>query len=193
MSSATPWMTVTPTMLAGLMRVDRRQQEDARGFFSRLFCADELRAIGADASIAQVNHSFTRRRGSVRGMHFQYPPHAETKFVSCLRGEVFDVAIDLRRGSPTFLQWHAELLSETNHRSLFIPRGFAHGFQTLRDDCELLYLHSAAYAPGAEGGLSPTDARVGIRWPLPLAEISERDAAHPPLTDAFKGLAIESP
>ena len=96
----------------------------------------------------------TASRGTVRGMHFQHPPHAETKFVSCLRGEVFDVAVDLRNGSPTFLHWHAEILSADNHRTLVIPEGFAHGFQTLSDDCEMLYFHTAAYNPEAEGGLN---------------------------------------
>lgn len=192
MSGSSPWLTIKPTPLAGLVRVERRRLEDARGFFSRLFGADELLAIGAAEPIAQVNQSFTRKRGSVRGLHFQHPPYAETKFVSCLRGQVFDVAVDLRRGSPTFLQWHGERLSEANHRSLYIPQGFAHGYQTLCDDCELLYLHSAPYASGAEGGVSPTDARLDIRWPLPFTEISERDAAHPPLTEAFTGIAAKS-
>lgn len=187
-----PWLQVVPTPLGGLAVVERRRQDDQRGFFGRLFCAEELGVAGFDASIAQVNHSFTRRRGSVRGLHFQYPPHAEAKFVSCLRGDVFDVAIDLRRGSPTFLHWHAERLSEANRRSLLIPRGFAHGFQTLSDDCELLYLHSAPYAAGAEGGLNPSDPMLGISWPLAFTDISERDAAHAALTPSFNGL-VENP
>ena len=192
MTAPAAWLQVTATPLAGLVVVERRRRDDSRGFFSRLFCAEELGAAGLDTSVTQVNHSFTRRRGSVRGLHFQYPPHGETKFVSCLRGEVFDLAVDLRRGSPTYLQWHAELLSDTNGHSLFIPPGFAHGFQTLSDDCELIYLHSVPYAPGAEGGLNPTDPALGIRWPLPLTDISDRDAAHAPLGADFTGLVEDS-
>jgi len=123
----------------------------------------------------------------VRGLHFQHPPHAEDKLVSCLRGEVFDVAVDLRQGSATFLQWHAEILSADNARSLLIPQGFAHGFQTLTDDCELLYLHSRAYAAGAEGALNVRDPALAIRWPLAFTDISERDAQHPLLTREFTG------
>ena len=192
MTSAQPWLKFTAAPLGGLLVVERRRQDDQRGFFGRLFCAEELGAAGFGTSIAQINHSFTRRRGSVRGLHFQVPPHGEAKFVSCLRGEVFDVAVDLRRGSPTYLRWHAEHLSEANHRSLLIPRGFAHGFQTLSDDCELLYLHSAPYAAGAEGGLNPTDPALDIRWPLPFTDISERDAAHAALAADFSGLAENS-
>jgi dTDP-4-dehydrorhamnose 3,5-epimerase len=125
----------------------------------------------------------------VRGMHFQYPPNSEDKFVSCLRGEVFDVAVDLRAGSPTFMHWRAELLSAENSKSFFIPKGFAHGFQTLTKNCELIYLHTQPYAPDAEGGLNPLDPRVGIEWPLPIADISPRDRAHASLAD-FSGLDL---
>ena len=107
----------------------------------------------------QINHTLTGRRGTVRGMHYQRPPHAETKFISCLRGEVFDVAVDLRHDSPTFLRWHAEVLSAENHRTLVVPEGFAHGFQTLAEDCELLYLHTAAFAADSEGALNANDPR----------------------------------
>ncbi len=176
------------TPLAGLLVVQRTAAEDTRGSFSRVFCSDALGAAGWEAPVAQINHSVTRRQGAVRGLHFQHPPHAETKLVSCLRGEVWDVAVDLRRGSPTFLQWHAERLSADNRRSLLIPRGFAHGFQCLREDCELLYLHSAAYHPDAEGALRPTDPRLAIGWPLPIAEMSERDRQHPLLGTDFEGV-----
>lgn len=188
MMATAPWLQVADTQLGGLRVVERRRHEDARGVFGRLFCAEELRAAGFDSAVAQVNHSVTRRRGSVRGLHFQYPPHGEVKLVSCLRGEVFDLAVDLRRHSPTYLKWHAELLSNSNRRSLLIPRGFAHGFQTLSDDCELLYLHSAPYAPGADGGLNPADPALGIPWPLPLADISERDASRAMIGTGFTGL-----
>lgn len=123
-------------------------------------------------------------------MHFQYPPHAETKFVSCLRGEVFDVAVDLRQGSPTFLRWHAEILGAGDHKTLMIPEGFAHGFQTLTEDCEMLYSHTAAYQPGAECGLNAKDPRLNIRRPEAIAELSPRDAAHPLLAGDFFGIEI---
>jgi len=130
----------------------------------------------------------TARKGTVRGMHFQRPPHAEMKLVSCVRGEVFDVAVDLRRGSPTFLRWHAERLSADNNRALLIPQGFAHGFQALTDDAELIYCHSAAYDAASEGGLNPRDPRLAIAWPLPITELSARDAQAAMLDAAFTGM-----
>lgn len=176
------------TPIAGLGVLQRRPLGDARGYLERMFCADELAPLLNGRSIAQINHTHTTRRGTVRGLHFQHPPHAETKFVSCLRGEVFDVAVDLRRGSPTFLAWHAERLSADNHRTLVIPEGFAHGFQTLSDDCEMLYFHTAAHHAAAEGGLHPQDPRLAIAWPLPVAGLSPRDAGHAPLTGEFQGV-----
>ena len=182
--------TVEATPLAGLRLVQRQRIGDARGFLARVFCADELRDAGWTRPIAQVNHTFTARRGTVRGMHFQHPPHAEMKLVSCLRGEVWDVAVDLRAGSPTFLQWHAAVLSAENGHALLIPEGFAHGFQALSDDAEMLYCHSAAYTSGAEGGLNPRDPRLGVRWPLPITEISQRDAGHAAIDAGFKGVDV---
>lgn len=171
--------TVDPTPLGGLVRVERRRVEDERGFFSRLFCAEELAGAGFDLPVAQINQTLTRRRGTARGLHFQLPPHAEIKLVSCLRGEVFDVAVDLRRSSPTFLRWHGEVLTSDNQRSLLIPRGFAHGFQSLADDCELLYLHSHPYVTRSEGAVNLLDPAVGIEWPLPFTAVSARDRTHP--------------
>jgi dTDP-4-dehydrorhamnose 3,5-epimerase len=179
---------IRTTPLDGLMLVARRRHEDERGFFSRLYCADELAAIGLSRPVVQINHTLTRRRGAVRGMHFQHPPHAEDKFVSCLHGSIFDVAVDLRRGSPTFLHWHAEALSADNARSLFIPQGFAHGFQTLEDDCMLVYLHTSPYLADAEGGLNADDPALGIAWPLPITELSARDRGHPRLDAGFNGI-----
>lgn len=181
-------LEILPTPLTGLHIVQRKRLEDARGYFSRLFCAEELGLAGFELPVAQANQTLTRRRGTVRGLHFQHPPHAEDKFVSCLRGEVFDVAVDLRRGSPTFLKWHGEILSAKNQRSLLIPQGFAHGFQTLSEDCELLYLHSRAYTAQAEGALHVTDPALAITWPLPIAELSPRDAAHAHWATTFSGL-----
>lgn len=174
--------------LHGLNLVERQRMGDARGFLARMFCAEELAAAGWNKPIAQINHSYTAVRGTVRGLHFQQPPHAEMKLVSCIRGEVWDVAVDLRAGSPTFLRWHAEKLSADNRRALLIPEGFAHGFQTLTDDVELLYCHSAPYAPAAEAGLHVQDARLAIVWPSPIAELSKRDAALPRVDAAFKGV-----
>lgn len=179
-----------PTPLSGLTLVERRSIEDARGFFERLYCGDEFRATGFGEQIVQINHTLTRQLGVVRGMHFQRPPHSEVKIVSCLSGEVFDVAIDLRMNSPTFLHWHGEVLSETNHRSLLIPKGCAHGFQALSDDCELIYLHSAPYSAGAEGAVSALDPRIGISWPKPIVAMSERDRSHPFLSEGFAGLEV---
>ena len=174
--------------LAGLKRVQRQRLGDNRGFLARLFCAEELAAAGWTQPIAQINHTFTAKQGTVRCMHFQRPPHAEMKLVSCIRGGVWDVAVDLRVGSPTFLHWHAERLSAENGCALLIPEGFAHGFQALTDDVELLYCHSAAYAAQAEGGLNPTDPRLDIRWPMAVTDLSVRDTGHPLITADFEGV-----
>ena len=180
--------TVTDLPLAGLKRVQRQRLGDNRGFLARLFCTEELASAGWVKPIAQINHTYTAKQGTVRGMHFQHLPHAEMKLVSCMRGEVWDVAVDLRVGSPTFLRWHAERLSAENSCALLIPEGFAHGFQALTDDVELLYCHSEAYAAHAEGGLNPTDPRLEIAWPLAIAELSARDAGHALITSDFEGV-----
>lgn len=182
--------SVTDLPLAGLKRIERQRMGDSRGFLCRLFCADELASTGWHKPIAQINHTYTAKRGTVRGMHFQYPPHAEMKLVSCIRGEVWDVAVDLRVGSPTFLHWHAERLSVENGCALLITEGFAHGFQALTGDVELLYCHSEAYATAAEGGLNPTDPRLGIAWPLAITELSARDAGHLLITSDFEGIRV---
>lgn len=182
--------TILDTALAGLKVVERQQQGDSRGFFSRIFCAEELAAAGWTRPVSQINHTLTKKRGAVRGMHYQRPPHAEMKLVTCLHGAVWDVAVDLRVGSPTFLQWHAEELSGSNQRALLIPEGFAHGFQALRDGCELIYLHSTAYHKDAEAGLNPEDPRLSIGWPLAIAELSDRDAQQFLLGPNFKGVVL---
>lgn len=177
-----------PTAIAGVEIIERLPLHDDRGYLERLYCASELSALTQGRPIVQINHSLTRRQGTVRGLHLQYSPHAETKLVTCLRGQVFDVAVDLRQGSASFLHWHGEPLSADNHRSLLIPAGCAHGFQTLTDDCELLYLHTACHVPEAEGGFNPTDPRLAIQWPRPIAERSTRDAAHPWIDAHFEGI-----
>ena len=181
---------ISDTPLPGLKVFRRAPVRDGRGSLERLFCADELRALIGQNVIVQINQTMTTKRGTVRGMHFQHPPHAETKFVTCLRGEVFDVAVDLRRGSPTFLRWHAEHLGGQRHKTFVLPQGFAHGFQTLTDDCELLYLHTAAYRPEAEGAVNPRDPLVAISWPVEISDISPRDASHPLLTPEYGGVGL---
>jgi len=183
-------LAVTGLPLAGLKLVERQRFADARGSFARLFCAEELHDAGWTGSIAQINHTSTARKGTVRGLHFQRTPHAEIKLVSCIRGEAFDVAIDLRRGSPTFLNWHGEHLSAGNCCAVLIPKGFAHGFQALTDDADLIYCHSTAYDVASEGGLNPRDPRLAISWPLPIAEMSARDAQASMLDDGFTGIAL---
>ncbi len=182
--------SITDLRLNGLKLVTRRCIGDSRGFLSRVFCAEELVEAGWKTPLAQINHTFTAKKGTVRGMHFQQPPHAEMKLISCIRGEVWDVAVDMRAGSSTFLQWHAEHLSAENGCAMLIPEGFAHGFQALSDDVELIYCHSRAYVSDAEGGLNPTDERLEITWPLTIAELSVRDAGHPLITGEFKGVQI---
>jgi dTDP-4-dehydrorhamnose 3,5-epimerase len=178
---------IQSTPLEGLKLIQRTMIGDKRGFLSRIFCAEELAAGGWSWPILQINHTLTKVPATVRGMHFQYPPKAEAKLVSCIRGAVWDVAVDIRRGSPTFLKWHAEELSAINQRSLLIPPGFAHGFQTLEPDAELLYLHSEPYAPACEGALNPRDPALSIDWPLEISTISEKDLKHPMITPDFSG------
>jgi dTDP-4-dehydrorhamnose 3,5-epimerase len=155
-----------------------------------MFCALELENAGWQQSIAQINHTYTARKGTIRGLHYQLPPHAEMKLISCIRGEVWDLAVDLRANSPTFLKWHAEYLTADNGFSLLIPEGFAHGFQCLTNDVELLYCHSSAYVPTVERGVHPLDASLAIDWPLPITELSHKDSEHPKLNLSFKGLEI---
>lgn len=183
-------LTAQPLQLAGLYRIERQRLGDMRGYFERLFCAKELASAGWSKPIAQINRTRTARRGTVRGLHFQYPPHAEAKLVTCLHGEVWDVAVDLRANSPTLLQWHAEVLSADNGVALLIPEGFAHGFQALTDDVELLYCHSAFYEPAAEGGVPADDPRLSIAWPLPITERSSRDTTFTPLRNDFAGIVL---
>ena len=174
----------------GLRIIERKPLADERGYLERMFCDEELEAIVGSRRIVQINRTLTSRGGVVRGMHYQHPPHAEMKIVSCLRGEVFDVAVDLRQDSPTFLNWHAEILTEENYRSLAIPEGFAHGFQTLTDNCELLYLHTAAYEMGAEDGLDSLDPRLSVNRPKAITERSFRDQKLCQIASGFRGISI---
>lgn len=179
---------ISGTPLEGLEVLRRKPIGDSRGYLERMFCTGDLEEVLAGRSIAQINRTLTREIGTLRGLHFQRPPGAEMKFVSCIQGEVFDVAVDLRPESNTFLAWHGERLTAGNGRTLVIPEGFAHGFQTLTPDCILLYFHTASYMPSAEGGLNCLDSRLGISWPLPVGEMSERDAALPRVGPDFVGV-----
>jgi dTDP-4-dehydrorhamnose 3,5-epimerase len=189
-SFSTPNFEIVETPLPGVRKVSRKVSRDHRGGFGRLFCSEELSAAGWKSNVAQINHSFTTFCGTIRGLHFQFPPYAEMKLVSCIRGEVWDVAVDLRQGSPTFLRWHAELLSPQNGAALIIPEGVAHGFQLLSDESELIYCHSVAFTASAEGGCRFDDPAIGISWPLPPCNQSPRDLSLPLLKPDFTGIGL---
>jgi dTDP-4-dehydrorhamnose 3,5-epimerase len=176
------------TPMQGSYTIDLQPFQDDRGWFARFYCRNEFAAIGHFKEWVQLNHSVTYKKGSIRGMHFQLAPYREIKMVRCIAGAVFDVIIDLRQSSETFLKWYGTELSATNRRMLYIPEGFAHGFQCLSDNCELLYHHSEYYTPGAEGGIRYDDPAIGIQWPLAATELSQRDLSHPNLDPNFKGV-----
>jgi dTDP-4-dehydrorhamnose 3,5-epimerase len=183
-------MKFTQTPLSGSYVIDIEPFTDDRGWFARTYCKNEFQQIGHTKEWVQLNHSFTKRKGSVRGMHFQYPPYTEIKMVRCIAGSIYDVIIDVRSASPTFLKWFGTELSAANRRMLYIPEGFAHGFQTLTDDCELIYHHTSFYTPGSEGAIRFDDKRTGIVWPQEVTDISARDAQHPYLDDSFTGVKL---
>jgi dTDP-4-dehydrorhamnose 3,5-epimerase len=172
------------------MLVDTVTHKDARGEFSRLYCETELRELLGSRRIVQMNYSRTKTVGAIRGIHFQMQPCAEMKLVRCLLGRVWDVAVDIRQGSSTFLHWHAEELSPANNRMMVIPEGFAHGFQVLEPESELLYMHTDFYTPASEGGLRHDDTLLGVLWPLTPTDISQRDRSHPNIDSTFKGVAL---
>jgi dTDP-4-dehydrorhamnose 3,5-epimerase len=178
----------TETNLRGAFIIDLERREDSRGFFARSFCQKELADHGCNPNVVQANVSRSIHRGTIRGMHFQYPPHAEAKMVRATRGAILDVAVDLRPESTTFLQHVAVELSADNGRALYIPERFAHGFQTLEATTDVFYLASASYAPGGDGGLSPFDPRLAIPWPLPVSEVSPKDSGWSPLEAAGTAL-----
>jgi dTDP-4-dehydrorhamnose 3,5-epimerase len=168
-------MKLEQTKINGVFTIHSNPFKDDRGFFNRIFCQKELEAIRPDIVIAQINHSMTKTKGTIRGMHFQHPPHAEMKIVRCVKGSIFDVAVDLRKDSPTFLQWHSEILSAENMKALVIPEGCAHGFQSLEDDIEMVYMSTAPFCKEADSGIRFDDPKVGIEWALPVSVISEKD------------------
>jgi len=183
-------MKIVGTDIAGVHVIESEAYQDARGAFSRLFCAQELAPVLEGRTIVQVNHSRTHQVGAIRGLHYQRAPHAEMKIVRCVRGRVFDVAVDLRRDSPTFLSWTSLVLTPESHLAFILPEGCAHGFQVLDEDSEMLYLHTALYTPDAEGSVRFDDPRVGVAWPLEPTDISAKDRGHAYIEENFRGLVV---
>jgi dTDP-4-dehydrorhamnose 3,5-epimerase len=168
-------MIFTESKIKGVFIVEIKKLEDERGFFGRIWCKSEMEAHGLKAEVLQVNTSFSRYKGTLRGMHFQKSPYAETKLIRCTKGAIYDVAIDLRPQSPTFKNWFGIELSEENYKMLYVPEGFAHGFLTLQDNSEVSYLVSQFYNPSFEGGVRWDDPAFNISWPVEVKVISERD------------------
>jgi len=183
-------MKFIKTSLIDLYIIEFEPIQDKRGKFYRVFCKEEFKQIGNEKEIVQINYSITIKKGAIRGMHFQYPPMAEIKMVKCLQGSVYDVAIDIRKGSSTFLQWHGEILSAENLKMMYIPEGFAHGFQTLEKNTELLYFHTEFFNAGHEGGIRYDDPLITIQWPLEVSDVSKRDKRHELLSNHFIGVEL---
>ena len=183
-------MIFQETKLQGAYIIEPEPFRDQRGFFARTFCRREFEKIGHHRDFVQFNHSHTSRKGTIRGLHYQRPPHAEIKLIRCIRGGVFDVIVDIRQGSRTFLDHISVELTEQNLKMIYVPEGFAHGFQTLDAHTELLYHHTAYYAPEAEGGVRYDDPLLGIEWPLSVGELSVKDQGYRHLEPHFKGLQI---
>lgn len=179
----------TKTSLEGVFIVEPKPIHDERGYFERYFCAQDFKEIGILKPITQINHSKTIGKGSVRGIHYQTPPFCETKIVRCLKGVIYDIAVDLRTDSPTFLQYFSTELSEKNGKYLVIPDGFGHAFQTLNDEAEILYLTTEPFNPQADSSLNPLDPTINIQWKLKIGNISQKDK-NAPFTNAFKGLQV---
>jgi dTDP-4-dehydrorhamnose 3,5-epimerase len=172
-------MEFIKTPLEGIYLIQHTILADERGLFTRTFCKNEFSAIGFDKEFVQFNHSFNRTKGTIRGMHYQSDPFSETKLIRCVEGSVYDVAVDLRKGSPTYLQYFGVELSKVNMYSILIPEGCAHGFQTLEDNTALIYHHTAFYKPEAYGGVRFDDPAIGIAWPLPPVNITMKDQTYP--------------
>jgi dTDP-4-dehydrorhamnose 3,5-epimerase len=183
-------MKTKELQISGVFLVELSPIVDERGQFCRLFCENALGELLRNRPIRQVNRSVNALAGTFRGFHFQFPPHGETKIITCSRGAVMDFALDLRAESPSFLKAISLELTEDNNRAILIPPGVAHAFQTLEDKTELLYFHDAFYSPASEGGVRFDDPFVKISLPLPISSISERDKSHAILDDSFKGLFL---
>lgn len=183
-------MNIKETPIAGVFQIETPSVVDHRGSFTRWFCMKQLSPVLGNRTLAQINNSRSIEAGTVRGLHFQRPPNAEMKIVRCIRGRVLDVAVDLREGSPTFLKYFGAELSPENNLMLAVPEGFAHGYQSLEPNSELLYFNTAFYEPSNEGAVNPNDPAVAIDWPLPVVNLSPRDSSTPFLTSDFKGLSV---
>ncbi len=183
-------MEIEKTKIEGVFIIKTTPFVDERGSFARLFCDNELKPIIKERKILQINHSITKQVGAIRGLHYQNPPFAEMKLVRCIKGKIFDVAVDIRCGSKTFLEYHAEELTAENKKMLVIPEGFAHGFQVLEENSEILYLHTAFYNKESENGLFYKDAKINIKWPIEVTDVSVRDTKHKLINKEFKGIKI---
>lgn len=183
-------MKIHSTQIPGVAIVEGNPFVDSRGSFSRFFCRGELEEIFRSHQIVQINHSQTKEIGAIRGLHFQYPPFSEMKLIRCIKGKVWDVAVDLRAKSPTFLKWHAEELSPSSCKMMIIPEGCAHGFQVLESNSELIYFHTAFYNPKAEAGILYNEPRLNISWPIPIKDISLRDNSFQLLKSDFIGVSL---
>lgn len=181
-------MIFLETTLRGAYVIELEKREDERGFFSRSWCTEEFAAKGLDTKLVQCNVSFNKKKGTLRGLHYQLPPHAETKLVRCTQGALYDVIVDLRSDSPTFLKWFGVDLTADNHRMLYIPERFAHGFQTLENGTEVFYQMSEFYAPEAARGLRWNDPRLAIAWPEANRTISQKDGEYAHLDRTFVGI-----
>ena len=182
-------LNITQTNFKDLYIVEPNSFKDERGAFSRVYCENEMHDIFGK-SIKQINHSITKEKGTVRGLHFQYEPNTEIKMVKCIKGAILDVVVDIRKNSPTFLQYFSIELTEQNQKMIYIPKGFAHGFQTLEDNTELIYFHSSVYTQNNEGGINIYDFKLNIKFPLDIINLSKRDENHQFLTNEFRGIEI---
>jgi len=183
-------MKIEKTNIQGLLIAESSYFSDERGAFSRLFCRSELQELIGQRNVVQINQSKTILLGAVRGLHYQLPPNAEMKLVRCIKGSVWDVAVDIRKDSPTKFRWFAQKLSPENRKTMIIPEGFAHGFQVLEPESELLYLHTEFFTPAAEAGLNPLDPVLAIEWPLIITQLSERDSCHEFVNKEFNGINL---
>lgn len=183
-------MLINDTQINGIKIITPEPLKDERGFFNRVFCQKELSVIRNDIVIAQINHSSTKQKGAIRGMHFQYPPNAEMKIAKCIRGSLFYVVIDVRKNSLTFLKWHGELLSSDNMKEIVVPEGCAVGSQMMEDNSEIIYLSTAFYCKESEGLIRYDDPKINIKWPLEITLVSEKDKSSKYLSDEFKGVVL---
>ncbi len=178
------------TPLDGAFTIELERRGDERGFFSRFFCEKEFAAAGLETRFPQINNSVSARKGAIRGLHYQLTPNAEVKVMRCVRGAMYDVIVDLRAGSPTYLHWFGAELTAENRTMMYVPRGFAHGFLSLTDEVEVVYMASAFYAPGSERGLRWDDPVIGIEWPIKPVEVSDKDRSWPDFDSGWHGVEM---